>query len=139
MASLTSLLRYPDKLAVSLSSPVVTLDKLKFTPSLCPLLYSTSTRYKPTTHTQTQIHTYTHTHKQAHTHTHKHKHTYTQSHTNTHTHTQTNKHMRLRLQNRKLLRSIHLLLIFIAPARSEAPDEKRVCRRAPDESSALPN
>ena len=36
-----------DKLAVPLSSPVVTLDKLKLThQSFCPLLYSTSTRYK---------------------------------------------------------------------------------------------
>ena len=36
-----------DKLAVPLSSPVVTLDKLKLTHQLfCPLLYSTSTRYK---------------------------------------------------------------------------------------------
>ncbi len=36
-----------DKLAVPLSSPVVALDKLKLThQSFCPLLYSTSTRYK---------------------------------------------------------------------------------------------
>ena len=37
----------PDKLVVPISSPVVTLDKLKLThQSFCPLLYSTSTRYK---------------------------------------------------------------------------------------------